>query len=760
MKPHLLVSGFYLLINILIGHGAFAQTATLRGFITDESDGQALELVNVILEGENAEIVSGVVSRTDGFYQIRNITPGTYVIRASFIGYAGFSDTLSLLSGEIRTLNISLNPDEGELDELVVEAAPPATIAAPVAGLQTVRSEDLDRVPTPDVSGDLVSYLSILPGIVTTGDQGGQLFIRGGEPSQNLVLIDGMRVYQPFHVLGFYSAFPSDLISKADIYAGGFGAKYGGRLSSVLDIKTREGNNRAFNGTVGISPFLGSFLFEGPVFPGRVSLLASFRHSLVDRLAVKYINDDFPLSFYDAYGKLHIEVSSKSKLSLSYLNTEDRGILLEEEPADEIRWGNEAFGFRYLFLPRSVAAVIDFRFNHSRFYNTFGIPGEPQRESAIKNTHAILEASFVGERVDINAGFDLLPISISNELGGLYQNLEVKEVRLGNWGNYLEADIKIGSDLHLIPSLRAQFYKVRFNPFLEPRFRVSFKKGIHQFSASTGIHHQEVIGLTDRRDVANVFSAWVNIPKVSSDPNDVTAGRIQKAVHGILGYSAVFGNDFRFSAEGYYKQFSNLFIAEWTAFPRFTTRIQPAKGRSAGYDIRLSMDRGSRYVHINYAYSATRYTALQASIPIWYGTEGLDFRPPHDRRHQANLLVGLDWKGFDFSARFTFGSGLPFSKAIGFDGFALIDDVEDIGRLPSSRRVIYEQPFNSQLPAYHRLDLSVEKKIQLGRVDLSFQASVINTYNRSNIFYLDVFTLRRVDQLPVIPALGLKVDFQ
>jgi outer membrane receptor protein involved in Fe transport len=115
--------------------------------------------------------------------------------------------------------------------------------------------------------------------------------------------------------------------------------------------------------------------------------------------------------------------------------------------------------------------------------------------------------------------------------------------------------------------------------------------------------------------------------------------------------------------------------------------------------------------------------------------------------------------GFDLSLRWEFGSGLPFSRALGFDGFVLIDDIIDVSRAPYSRRVIYERPYNAVLPTYHRLDVSLSRTLSLGPADITVQGSVINVYDRRNLFYLDVFTLQRIDQLPVVPSLGIKVAF-
>ncbi len=162
---------------------------------------------------------------------------------------------------------------------------------------------------------------------------------------------------------------------------------------------------------------------------------------------------------------------------------------------------------------------------------------------------------------------------------------------------------------------------------------------------------------------------------------------------------------------------------------------------------------------MTYGLSSTRYDAEQASLVLWYGTETLSFRPGHDRRHQLNALLSTTVAGLDLSLRWEYGSGLPFSRAIGFDGFALIDDVTPAPDVPGSRRVIYERPFRGILPAYHRLDASAAKRFKLQHASVTVQASLINVYDRRNVFYLDVFTLRRVDQLPLIPSAGLRIEY-
>jgi hypothetical protein len=179
-----------------------------------------------------------------------------------------------------------------------------------------------------------------------------------------------------------------------------------------------------------------------------------------------------------------------------------------------------------------------------------------------------------------------------------------------------------------------------------------------------------------------------------------------------------------------------------------------------GFDLRAEIRRPTFYAFVNYGLSSVEYDAMQEALLIWFGTEALTFRPPHDRRHQVNALISTHLRGFEVSARWNFGSGLPYNQVRGFDGFLLMDGPVDVSTVPVESRVIYDTPYGGVLPTYHRLDLSVERRFERESGSIvTLQAGIVNVYNRTNLFALDVFTLRRVDQLPFIPTLGLKFEF-
>src|SRR5690606_19494259 len=175
--------------------------------------------------------------------------------------------------------------------------------------------------------------------------------------------------------------------------------------------------------------------------------------------------------------------------------------------------------------------------------------------------------------------------------------------------------------------------------------KLVWQRGRHEISSALGVYHQEIVGISDRRDAASVFTVWTNIPRVNRNVEDIRQGKIQRALHAILGYRSAPTNWLEFSVEGFYKRLSNLFIGEWTAFPQLTTRLQSASGRAFGGDVRLEVRASNFYGTVNYGLSSTRYEADSPTLALWYGDRNPEFRPPHDRRHQINLVAGTSQIG-------------------------------------------------------------------------------------------------------------------
>ncbi len=724
---------------------AIGQTATLRGFATSADDGEFLQGVNVVIDDLRG-VVRGVATNRDGFFLISGVPPGRYVLRASYTGFVTVVDTLQARPGERMVINLALEVGELEMEEIAVEAE-----RGGGAGMQTVRTRDIERIPTPDVSGDLVSYLSTMPSVVLMGDRGGQVFIRGGEPTQNMILLDGIDVFQPFHVLGFYSAFPSEIVSRVDLYAGGYPGRYMGRISSVLDVRTRNGNKNAINASAALSPFTGSAHVEGPLIKGRVSVLGAGRVSTLRRFASRYVDDPLPYHFSDLFGKMHVVASQNSQLSLTVLDTYDRGTLTAEddffERRDVIRWRNTAIGGRYLFAPTALSVLGEFLVTYSRLQSEFGPAVAPNRTADVRMVSTSLNMTYFSGLSEISWGFFFRAPTTEAELDGLYQNLVTRKYISSHTGAYIDSEIHLGAGLRVRPGLAVQAFGSA--PIsLEPRFRMRWDRGRYHWSGAVGLYRQHFVGLADRRDATSVFTAWIETPR--NVP--------MRAVHMILGHRVDIAPGVELSIEGFRKKMDNLYISEWTSFPSFTTRLQTASGTVNGFDVRLEVRHARFFGFVTYGLSSTRYE-VDPDSPA--AIDPGSFRPPHDRRHQVNFVAAADVFGFTLSTRWQLGSGLPYTPVHGFDGFILMDGAVNVSRVRGFPRVIYEGvPYKSVLPTYHRLDVSIERKFELIRnVDMTLQLGLLNAYDRNNLFTLDLLTAQRSDQLPIIPVIGTKVEF-
>ncbi len=723
--------------------------AALRGVVTDASNGLPLPGANVLLQDSKGD-AKGSVANQDGFYLIGGLAPGVYHLQASFIGFEVHTDTLSIEAGAIITRHIALAPTSKSLQEVVIAAESGAGRMR--GGLQTVRSAGIRRIPAPDASGDLASWLQSLPGVVALGDRGGQLFVRGGTPAQNLVLVDGLAVWQPFHIVGFFSAFPHDLVSNADFYAGGFGARYSGRISSVLDVTMREGNAQHFAGAASISPFLASMRIEGPLRKKSLSFLGSARMSVIEQAAPVFLAKSLPLRFGDMFLKLASSGSPNSRCSLSVLHTFDQGAIDvdNDNPGDVFRWSNTVAGGRCIAFPANTSSFFELVGGVSYFNNAVERSMTPERAS---------DALQISTKINLTTPFRGRPLRVGAfaranwlgyTLGEQFQNLQSDDDLLIGAGAYAEWETTVGKSISLVPGLSATLYPKPYKPVLEPRLRFSWQRHTNEaFHAALGLYRQTVTGINDERDAGSVFTAWL--------PGPVN-GAQARAVHMLIGWEREIGASLRLAAEGYHKRLHDIPVPILSAIARFTTPLTLADGKVYGTDIRLEFQRGPFYGYAGYGLANTSYHAADGSFGTWFNEDIVRYNPTHDRRHQASAVMSMDIRKFTLNIRWQFGSGLPFTRVLGFDDIIALRSLVDVREAARRPRVLFEHPWNGRLPTYHRLDLSLERRFDIPGASLILQAGAINAYDRTNLFYFDVFRVRRVNQLPIIPFVALKIE--
>ena len=289
---------FLLTLLLLFTTSIFAQNGTIRGFVYNKESGEPIIFCNVSLEGTTM----GAPTDVNGYFSIAKVPSGNYSLQ----------ENIHLIAGKILTKKFELSESSIKLEEVKVSAERQEMKTEVKAAVIKITPKDLEIIPTIGGEPDLAQYLQIVPGVIFTGDQGGQLYIRGGSPVQNKVLLDGMIVYSPFHSIGLFSVFDTDIIRNTDVYTGAFNAEYGGRISSIMDIKTRDGNKKNLQGKLSANTFGSKLLMEGPlsktgkssfVFSGKTSYLNKSSELFYKHPILSIDKKGLPYSYTDLYGK-------------------------------------------------------------------------------------------------------------------------------------------------------------------------------------------------------------------------------------------------------------------------------------------------------------------------------------------------------------------------------------------------------------------------------------------------------------------------
>ncbi len=251
-----------LIAFILLHSSTNAQNnATIKGFVYEKESGEPIIFTNVYLKKTSI----GGTTDVNGYFVINQIPEGNYTLMVTYLGYDSLAIPISVKSGEIINKKLYLIKGAYNLDVVNISADREEAKQETKTSVIKVTPKQLKQIPSIGGQADLAQYLQVIPGVIFTGDQGGQLYIRGGAPIQNKVLLDGMVIYNPFHSIGLFSVFETDIIRTADVYTGGFGAEYGGRISSVMDINTRDGNKKRLSGKLSSSTFGAGLILEGPL---------------------------------------------------------------------------------------------------------------------------------------------------------------------------------------------------------------------------------------------------------------------------------------------------------------------------------------------------------------------------------------------------------------------------------------------------------------------------------------------------------------
>ena len=762
-------------LALLLAAAASAQPAALRGRVLEAGTARPVVGASVVLRVPGEAVpAAGTAADAEGRFVVSGIAPGRYRLVVSAVGFAPHEETLDLEPGTRIERRIELRPARSDLDEVVVEAGRPGGVRDATAGAQRAEAENVALIPVPGGGGDLAAYLQTVPGFTAVGERGGQLFVRGGEPTQNLALLDGVPLYAPLHVIGLYSAYPAEVIGDAQLFTAGYGAAYGGRVSAVLDVTTRTPALDQTQGSVSLAPFLSGIQAEGPLVPGRLSALVSVRESVLERLTPKLFGEKMPYRFGDRIGKVHARFGPAT-LAVTGLHTTDEGqvaanlrtldgsrppITASRADSTRVYWENAAISARFRLAPGNWPFAVEATGGYSATTNLFepatsvaegtkrGFVGGPTGAlRVLGGADAVRwEGGLFGRQATYRYRLPGLLTGLPGADSSAVQNeVEADTARAVDGGGYAQVEVRPVPRLSLEGGLRLHYYGEAEQLSWEPRGRIAWRPAspyVDEVAFVGGLYRQGEVGLRDGRNLGDVFVAYV---PVRADQ------RLPSAVHGAVSVRGGFGERLAVLAEGFVKRFPDLLVPALSSIPQPATALEAATGDAYGLDLRLEHTgpfwyRSEVQVQAGYGWSEVHYETERDGR----------YAPPHDQRHRLTGFARIARGGYALSATFQYGSGFAYTPSLGIDRFVPIPGPgTDVGNVAGQTRVLYGARGADRLPAYRRLDLWAERTVETGRTRFQVRAGAVNALGRDNLFYYDLLTLRRVDQLPIIPVVAL-----
>ena len=682
------------------------------GFITDSTSGEALIGANVFIR----ESGQGMATDNNGYYVLSDIDIAEPKLIVSYVGYEKFELKLDFNKNRSQNINISLKPESIELMQVDVTAEE-------IERLNKIEPSRVNLSPRllksqPSLAEpDIFRTIQSLPGVLTTSEFSTGLVIRGGNTDQNLILLDGITVYNPSHLGGLFSNFIVDAVKEAELIKGGYNAEYGGRLSAVLDIRSREGNRNRIEGSSSISLLTAQSTIEGPI-PGG-AFLVSGRRTYFDKV-LPYITDSFdlPYYFYDLQGHVFTDLNEKDRISLSFYRGVDD---LEFKDLDlDSDWGNKtiSLAYRRVFNEKIIG---NFLAANSQFYTRFGLGGE----AGINDYNPLSDQTISGDIAyfysqDFNVFFGAQAKSLDIKYNSKFNNeiLFDSQTKPFETAIYSKVKWKPNSKLIIEPGLRLITFSSHSNG-VYPDLRLSSKYIIDEnrfINFAVGNYHQFISTFQDDFS-AQILDSWFAV-----DEN----GEPSRATQAVLGYEQFFGRGLKIQLEGYYKYITDMLTYEES---RATTDgnvnseslldlLTPADGYAYGAELFVQKSSGKLSGWAGYSWSVSRKIM-----------NGKEYFTNWDRSHVINFLANYQASPkWEYNVKFTLQSGQAFTPINGY----FLQNLP--GESQQNYRTIPATRNGGRYPSYHRLDLGAVRHFNVKGRKFDLFMQVINAYNRENVF--------------------------
>jgi hypothetical protein len=778
MRKSIGLLGAFMILFSLIATGQSSHNGTIKGFVNDKKTGEPMIYTDVRVANAN----TGVQTDVNGYFSI-SLPAGSYTLVTTTIGYDSSVITVNLLPDVVVTKKILLTPKETELKEVEVSSRKAEKMTQIGTGVTTISPRDLKLLPSAGGEPDVAQFLQVIPGVVFTGDQGGQLYIRGGSPAQTGIYLDGVTIYNPFHSIGLFSVFETEAIRNVDVYTAGFDAQYGNRTSAIVDVHTKDGNKNEISGIVSVSPIMSRVLIDGPLVKSKkddgsgITFLVSAKSSYLDQTSKSLyswegepFSSGLPYSFSDYFGKITFNGGNGSKLNLFGFSFNDRSKLLNDSTYTSIgdyHWQATGAGATFVLSPANSSSLIDGKVAFSNYNINLNQVSSP--------TDTMPQSSQIGGfEAAINFTY-FLPnyseLKYGMEVSGLHTSLNYYEapgITTTQSGQSTMAAMYVTyrhnfSDKFIFePSVRLQYYS-ELNKFApQPRLGIKYNITEHvRLKASAGIYDQNIISTKSDQDIVNLFTGFVLSPdEAIKDPNgNYVKSNLQTAYHGVGGIEVDI-HKVELNLEPWVKYFGQVDELNRDVVYSTDPAFVAATGLADGVDLSAKYSYQRIYLWAAGGYQNVNYTSIDSK------GQKQTYPTPFDTRFNANLVGSYTAgkkKDWDFSARFNVHSPFPFTQTQGFYENVPVANSLNANPLTTNGNlgVLYANQINGgRLSWYHRLDISAKKRFKTSKkttLDATF--AITNVYDRENVFYVDRITSEIIYQLPIFPSLNLTFSF-
>ncbi len=739
-------------VGLWLSLATMAEAANISGYIHDASNGESLPFVTIYLKGESR----GSITNEAGYYVIPDVPAGTHEMVVSYIGFATFTRDVVLIDTDV-VIDVRLSLQAIELRATVIEAdAMDVVDFDPSPSRISLRPAELKAAPAA-IEADPIRTIQTLPGVASLSDFSVGLYVRGGTPDQNLVLLDGSDVYNASHLFGLFSTFPADATKSTELLKGGYPARHGGRLSSVLNVITDEGNKERLEGTGGASFLASRLTLQGPVARGSW-LVAGRRTHLDPLIAAASGSNDLGYYFYDLQGKTHQVLSHDDQLTIAAYTGLDALNLGVDDIGFELEWGNRTISSKWTHLFASNLFG-NFLFTGSRFKAQTLFKAE---DTTLGETNRLTDLSLKG---DIN----WLPTpDHSLELGYLVKRMSM-EYDFGekeqNWVNidtegfhnalYFQDNWSLSQRLRIQPGLRFNHFSNGGYTGLSPRLAIRYQLGLNTYlKAASGVYHQYIFRLArEFQGISLLSNVWA-LADSTADPS--------RSIHYVAGVETKLAQ-MDVDVEVYYKDYVGLYELNYDEQESIEIGdiLRRGDGQAYGFDILLRKRAGRQtgWIALNTGLTERTIDGLNLDAQDQPQT----YRSKFDRRITLHIIhswrLGKRWT---INSRFTRASGQPYTQVFGSG------EVE----LPSGLSWAFQEKgkLNGvRLPHYQRLDTSLARRFLFVSWEMKVYLQVVNMRNHKNVFnyyWTDGKARKRkpgtrkaLSMLPFLPSIGIDFSF-